>query len=163
MKQITCFQVKTDLKAKAPLNDSQNPKSFRFYLTVNKSPWVVAGWHNLNILLIKWCSLQKNHDVSAAELGSDPSYPLGGFSDFKDTTRTWQGAEYIAKVLVSFCLPSRRQHSDDLFFWQDLWCCSTSCLYLIFISPTDLTQHVQTLTGEAPENPALPALLRAGV
>lgn len=160
MKQITCSQVKTDLKAKAPLNDSQKPKSFRFYLTVNKSSWMVDSWHNLNRLLIKWCSLQKNHDVSAAELGSDPTYPLGGFSDFKGMTRTWQRAEYVPKGLVSSCLPFYRQHSDDLFLWQDLLCCSNSCLHLILISPTDLIQRVQTLTGEAP---ALPALLWAGV
>lgn len=88
MKQITYLQVKADLKANAPLNDSQKLRSFRSYLAVNKSSWMADNWHNLNILLMKYYSLQKSHHMSAAELGSDPSYPWGGFPGFKDMTRT---------------------------------------------------------------------------
>jgi len=40
------------------------------------------------MLLIKYSSLQGNQHASAAEPGSDLSYPVGGFSCFKDMTRT---------------------------------------------------------------------------
>lgn len=53
---------------------------------------------------MKYYSLQKSHHMSAAELGSDPSYPWGGFPGFKDMTKTQQRTEFLLNILVFFGL-----------------------------------------------------------